>query len=83
MIESKDDIVGEGFRHRTGADRAAMLSSGRAQATLHHERLVARGTYRASVMGNHPLDATWFLRGQDHPHRGRHDRRALATRTVT
>jgi hypothetical protein len=28
-----------------------MLFSGLSQATLHHEHLVARGTYHASVMG--------------------------------
>ena len=32
-----------------------MLFSGCAQATLHHERLVARGTYRASMMGEPPI----------------------------
>ena len=37
------------------ADTAAMLFSGRAQAILHHEHLVARGTYRASVMGEPPI----------------------------
>ena len=39
------------------------MFSGRAQATLHHEqlvargtyRVVARGTYRASVMGESPI----------------------------
>ena len=31
------------------------MFSGRAQATLHHEQLVARGTYGASVMGKPPI----------------------------
>jgi hypothetical protein len=50
-IESKDDMRKRRLPSPDRADTAAMLFSGRAQATLHHEHLVARGTYRASVMG--------------------------------
>ena len=32
-----------------------LLFSGRAQATLHREHLVARGAYRGSVMGEPPI----------------------------
>jgi hypothetical protein len=50
-IESKDGMGKRRLPSPDRADTAAMLFSGRAQATLHHEHLVARGTYRASVMG--------------------------------
>ena len=72
-IESKDDMLKRRLPSPDRADTAAMLFSGRAQATLHHEHLVARGTYRASVMANRPMHAMWFLRGQDLPHRRRHE----------
>jgi hypothetical protein len=45
------------------ADTAAMLFSGRAQATLHHEHLVARGTSRALVMGEPPTGPNVALAG--------------------
>ena len=54
-IESKDDMLKRRLPSPDRADTAAMLFSGRAQATLHHEHLVARGTYRASVMGELPI----------------------------
>ena len=54
-IESKDDMRKRRLPSPDRADPAAMLFSGRAQATLHHEHLVARGTYRASVMGELPI----------------------------
>jgi hypothetical protein len=61
-IESKDDIRKQRLPSPDRADTAAMLFSGRAQATLHHEHLVARGTYRASVMGEPPMTQRGFLR---------------------
>ena len=55
-IESKDDMRKRRLPSPDrGCDTAAMLFSGRAQATLHHEHVVARGTYRASVMGEPPI----------------------------
>jgi len=54
-IESKDDMLKRRLPSPDRADTAAMLFSGRAQATLHHEHLIARGTYRASVMGEPPI----------------------------
>ena len=54
-IESKDDMRKRRLPSPDRADTAAMLFSGCAQATLHHEHLVARGTYRASVMGEPPI----------------------------
>jgi hypothetical protein len=61
-IESKDDIRKRRLPSPDRAETAAMLFSGRAQATLHHEHLVARGTYRASVMGEPPMTQRGFLR---------------------
>jgi hypothetical protein len=37
-----------------------MFLSGRALATLHHEHVVACGTYRASVMGEPPMSNVVF-----------------------
>ena len=54
-IESKDDMRKRRLPSPDRADTAAMLFPGRAQATLHHEQLVACGTYRASVMGEPPI----------------------------
>jgi hypothetical protein len=53
-IESKDDMRKRMLPSPDRADTAVMLFSGRAQATVHHEHLVARGT-RASVMGEPPI----------------------------
>jgi hypothetical protein len=47
MIESKDDMRKRRLPSPDRADTAAVLLSGRTQATLDHEHLVARGTYRA------------------------------------
>ncbi|MFL6044897.1 MAG: hypothetical protein ACJ72M_07260 [Propionibacteriaceae bacterium] len=60
-----------------------MLFSGRAQATPHHERLVARGTSGASAMGEPPIGPNMFLRGQDLPHRDGTIVERWRTRTVT
>jgi hypothetical protein len=60
-------------------DTAAMLFSGRAQATPHHERLVARGTSGASAMGEPPIGRNVFPAGSRSSASRRHDRRALAT----
>jgi len=59
----KDDMRQRRLPSPDRADTAAMLFSGRAQATLHHEHLVARRTYRASVMGEPPIERNvGFLR---------------------
>jgi hypothetical protein len=60
-----------------------LLFSGRAQATLHHEHFVARGTYRASVIGEPPIGRNVVFCGLKIFSIGRHDTRALATRTVS
>ncbi len=98
-IESKDDMRKRMLPSPDGADMAVMLFSGRGQATLFDwasdvQQMIAEDDLITGTLLTAAPTAPqcwtirhWtqrgFLRGHDLVRRRRHDRRELATRTVT